>query len=110
MAYDWPEGWNETRTERAVQGFVCDTLSVPKYAVRCSVDNDVQEGGYPADAQPIVEIFKPLGGKKTEDVHAVFGRLLPFADHALRIGVPEERTGKHSFRLRYVFVFDPTDL
>jgi len=104
MAYDWPPGWNETRTEKAVQQWVCDTLDVPKYAVRCSIDNDTASKPSVASAQPVVQIFRPLTGKPTTNVHAVFGRLVAFADRTLRVAVPKERTGAHSYRLRRIYV------
>lgn len=100
MAYDWPDGWNETRTEKAVQQWICDLLDVPKYAVRCAIDNE-----HRTDA--VVQIFKPLTGTRTELVHQVFGRLEPFAEHVLRVDVPEEKTAEHTYRMRRVYIWSP---
>jgi len=100
MAYNWPTGWNETRTEKAAQEWICDRLSVPKNAVRVSIDS---EGG------PIgtcIDIFDYLGAKPTRVVHEVFARLAQFAtgDDVLTVGYPYDKTGDYSYRLQYLFV------
>lgn len=104
MAYDWPPGWNESRTEKAVQQWVCDRLNVPKYAVRVGIDS---EGG-PLGVE--LDIFKPLGEKPTSDVHEVFARIAQFTndDQALVVGRPLEKTGERTMRLRYMNVWIET--
>jgi hypothetical protein len=102
MAYDWPAGWNDTRLENAVHEWVCDTLDVPKYACRVQIDNQHAR-------IPKVQIFKPLTGKATADVHRVFARLVPFARKQgpctwLRVGVPERRIDEYTYELRYIDV------
>jgi len=104
MAYDWPAGWNDTRTEKAVQQWICDTMDVPKYAVRCSIDSD-ELPTHRQPAQPIVQIFHPLTGKRTAVVHTVFGRLVTFGDPYLRVEIPKEKTGPQMYRLRTVLVW-----
>lgn len=101
MSYDWPEGWNETRTEKAVHQWVSDTLGVPKYAVRCSIDSD----GGPLGVE--LDIFRPLTGKPTEKVHEVFARVAQFTseDQALIVGRPLEKTGHRTMRLQYMNVW-----
>lgn len=103
MAYDWPAGWNETRTERAVQQFVCDTLNVPKYACRCAIDNEHH------GSTPRIQIFKPLTGKRTADVHEVFGRLVTFADPWLFVDVPEEKVDERTYYTRTITVWEPDE-
>jgi hypothetical protein len=106
MAYDWPKGWNGTRTARAVQQWICETLSVPKYAVRCTI---VGDGKQPDGVVgTTVQIFKPLTGKRTELVHEVFGRLVGFAKYRLCVDIATERVGEHTYRTTRVYVWRPS--
>jgi len=100
MSYNWPEGWNETRTEKAAQAWVCERLSVPKNSVRVSIDSD----GGPIGA--CIDIFDHLGAKPTEAVYEVFARLAQFAtgDDVLTVGYPKEKTGDYTYRLQYLWV------
>jgi len=102
MVYDWPSGWNETRTEKAVQRWVCERLSVPKYAVRCSIDSEEVLG-------VVLDIFKPLTGKPTDAVHEVLARVAQFTsdDQALVVGRMQEKTGHRKMRLRRFNVWMP---
>jgi len=99
MAYNWPDGWNETYLEKAVQEFVCDRLSEPKKAVRAQLEDPVYE----------VDIFAPLTPKPTEALHEVFGRLsgLPPDSTALTVGYMKEKTGENTYRLQFLNIWSP---
>ena len=99
MAYNWPDGWNDTRTEKAVHQWVCDTLDVPRYACRVTIDSPEIHG-------TSLEIFRPLTGKPTADVHEVLARVAQFApeDDVLSVGRPLEKLTEHKYRLQYLFV------
>jgi hypothetical protein len=100
MAYSWPDGWNDTRTEQAVQAWVCDRLNVPKKSVRVSIDSE-------SGPQFVsLDIFEPLTAKPTAAVHDVLGRVSQFATgrDVLHVGLPKEKTGDRTYRLKYLFV------
>lgn len=97
MAYTWPDGWNQTRTEKAVHQWVCDRLSMPKKAVRVTIDSPEIHG-------TSLEVFRPLTSRPTEAVHEVFARVAQFADDWLSVGYPDEKTGPNMYRLNYLFV------
>jgi len=100
MSYNWPDGWNDTRTEKAAQQWICDRLSTPRKSVRVSIDSD------PGPLGVCVDIFDHLGAKPTDALHEVFARLAQFAteDDVLTVGYPLEKTGKNTYRLQYLFV------
>jgi hypothetical protein len=100
MAYNWPDGWNESRLEKAVQGFVCDTLGEPKKSVRAQLEKPVWR----------VDIFAPLTPKPTADVHEVFGRLsgIPPDNAALTVGYMKEKVKANTYRLQTINVWSPT--
>ena len=97
MAYSWPDGWNATRTEQAVHGWVCETLDMPKKAVRVTIDSPEVHG-------TSLVVFRPLTTRPTDAVHAVFGRISPFADEWLSVGYPDEKVGPNTYTLNYLFV------
>lgn len=97
MAYDWPDGWNQTRTEKAIHSWVCDRLNMPKKSVRVTVDSPEIHG-------TSLEVFRPLTSRPTKAVHDVFGRVSPFADEWLSVGYPAEKLGPATYRLHYLFV------